>query len=152
MTPEPADPSEAIDALRVAVGARAAGWWRVARDSLEQVAFSATPDMPAEVALGFAEATRSVPLSRADLGIVRALADGAVAVSNAGEVPAGHGSGLWLGRFGATRSVAVPLPGRVVSVAIDGPDPPDAEVAETVRAFAAHWADPAAPGRGVSGA
>src|SRR4051812_21966330 len=105
----PPTPQDRLDSLRERFCARAAGWWRVAGDRLEQVAFSADADMPGEVARGFAGATRSVPMDRGDLGIVRAAATGEPAVSRVDDLPADSGSGLWLRRFGATRSVAVPV-------------------------------------------
>lgn len=135
-------PSEQVDALRVALRARAAGWWRLAGDSLEQVAFAASPEMPAEVALGFTEATRSVPLSSTQLGIVRAQATGEVAVSRLEDSDPDQGSGLWLRRFGASRSVAVPTGGRVVSVALADSELTDAEVADQVRRASHTWGEP----------
>jgi hypothetical protein len=138
-------PIDLLEVLRARLGARAAGWWRVEADRLEQVAFAAAPDMPEGVARGFAEATRTVPLGQADLGIVRAVLSGAPAVSRADELPADSGSGLWLRRFGASRSVAVPLRGggeavlAVVSVALAGREPGEEAVAEALRAEAAGW-------------
>jgi hypothetical protein len=134
-----------LDALRARLGARAAGWWRVEGDRLEQVAFAAAPDMPEGVARGFAEATRSVPLGQADLGIVRAVLSGGPAVSRADDLPADTGSGLWLRRFGASRSVALPLREgegavlAVVSVALAGRTPGDGAVAKALRDEAAGW-------------
>src|SRR6185437_2196304 len=89
-------PHALLAALRGRFHARAAGWWRVAGDRLEQVAFSAAADMPGDVAREFAGSTRSVPLARADLGIVKAAVTCEVAVSRADELPADSGSGLWL--------------------------------------------------------
>ena len=134
----------------MAVVARAAGWWRVRGDRLEQVAFAAAADMPAEVARGFAEATRSVPLSLSALGIVKAAVGARVVVSRAAGLPPDHGSGLWLRRFTAARSVAVPVSDdtgavrRVVSVALHEASPADAELAEFVRQAAAAWPEPMA--------
>ena len=95
--------------LLLDLGARAAGFWWIAGTTLEQVAFVASPTLPMEVAQGFAEATRSVPLTQAGLGIVRTAVEGTVTVSRALELPADSGSGFWLRAFGAERSVAVPL-------------------------------------------
>src|SRR2546421_605808 len=131
-------PHDRLDALRVRFHARAAGWWRVAGDRLEQVAFCAAADMPDSVVRDFARAALSVPLSAGDLGIVRAANRGEPAVSRASELPADTGSGLWLGRFGAIRSVAVPVCEasgsvvRVVSLALAGATPEDADVAEAI--------------------
>ena len=109
-----------LEALRRRLGARAAGLWRVDGDRLVQVAFSADPEMPVDVAEGFARATLAVPLDRLDLGIVGAYCDGRRRVSIAAELPAEVGSGYWLRAFGADRSVAVPIAGGVVSVALAG--------------------------------
>ncbi len=127
------------------LGARAAGVWRVVGDRLEQLAFVAGPGLPAEVARAFAEATRTVPLDREGLGIVRAATAGVPAVSRAADLPDDSGSGLWLRAFGASRSVAVPVcDGRGVVVAVlsvalpDGP-PDDQDVADRLRNAAASW-------------
>jgi hypothetical protein len=148
MRAETPSPDNLLAGLRERLGARAAGWWRVSGDRLELVAFASAPDMPEEVARSFAEATRSVALSRSELGIVRAAASGHVTVSLASELPAESGSGLWLRRFGATRSVAVPVrahgPGvaRIVSLALrDGPAS-DLRIATTIESIASAWADP----------
>ncbi len=103
------NPTDRLNTLLHHVRARAAGWWNVVADRLELVAFSAAEDLPGEVARGFAEATRSVPISAANLGIVRAARSGQTAVSRTEALPPDSGSGLWLRRFGADRSVAVPI-------------------------------------------
>jgi hypothetical protein len=135
--------------LRVELGARAAGYWWHAGDWLEQVAFAASPTLDAEVARAFAEATRSVPLARTELGIVQAAVSGAVAVSRASDPPddAEAGPGYWLRAFGAARSVAVPLhdPGAavraVVSVALPADCPFDDDaVAERILMAVRGWA------------
>ena len=129
---------ERLAALRARLGGRAAGAWKVAGDRLEQVAFDPAPDMPAEVGEGFASATRAVDLARLELGIVKAVASGQVAVSLARDLPAGVGSGYWLRAFGADRSVAVPILDRdgrvalVVSLAL-GLEPDDEAVAGAIR-------------------
>ena len=135
----PEDVRERLTALRSRLGGRAAGAWKVEGDRLEQVAFDPAPDMPTEVAEGFASATRSVDLARLDLGIVKAVASGRVVVSVAEELPADVGSGYWLRAFGAARSVAVPIvdvDGKVafvVSLAL-GVEPEEEAVASTIRA------------------
>lgn len=113
-------PREAVRSLLIDLGARAAGCWRVEGDRLVQAAFVGAENLPVEVAREFATATSSVPLDRIELGIVRACVEGVVAVSIAAELPPDVGSGLWLRRFGAERSVAVPIEGSggVVSVAL----------------------------------
>jgi hypothetical protein len=131
--------------LRLDLEARAAGYWWHAGDWLEQVTFVASPALPAEVAAGFAEATRSVPLSRTELGIVRAAIGGEPVVSRASELPADDGSGYWLRAFGATRSVAVPLHDvkgdvrAVVSVALADCPYDDDTVAVRILAAARGW-------------
>src|SRR5947209_3438562 len=116
--PEPS-PLERLETLRATLDARAAGWWRLEGSRMIQVAFAAAADMPEEVSVGFAEATRAVPLSDVSLGIVKAAVEGRPAVSLTDKLPSEVGSGLWLRRFGAERSVAVPVAGpggRVVAV------------------------------------
>ena len=126
-----------LAALRSRLDGRAAGAWKVEGDRLAQVAFDPAPDLPADVAEGFAAATRSVDLARLDLGIV-AAASGRVVVSVAADLPADAGSGYWLRAFGAYRSVAVPISegdGKVtfvVSVAL-GPEPADEDVTGLIR-------------------
>lgn len=117
---------------------RAAGLWRAVTSELVQVAFWHHPDMPSEVAQGFAEATRLVSLSQTSLGIVGAVLDGRPRISVAEDLPPDAGSGLWLRRFGADRSVAVPwtregVPIAVVSVAIRGRE--DESLIKTLRDF-----------------
>ena len=126
-----------LAALRDRLDGRAAGIWKVEGDRLVQVAFDPAPDLPREVAEGFAAATVAVDLARLELGIVEAAVSGRVAVSVAASLPAGAGSGYWLRAFGAARSVAVPVPGEdgpvalVVSVAL-GLEPPNEAVAATI--------------------
>lgn len=143
-TPNPDAARDRVAGLRIALGAVAAGLWRVRGDHLEQEAFVPSPEMPAELAIAFAEATRSIARTQEDLGVVRAAHTDSVAVTLAGRVPAEAGSGYWLRAFGAARSVAVPLfaaDGRVaaiLSVALSSADSPDDRaVAEIVRAHGA---------------
>src|SRR3954447_19996834 len=143
---EPLDASATrrVAALLHSLDARAAGCWRVVGDRLEQVSFVAGRDLAGEVARAFSEATRSVSLGQTTLGIVRAVQSGGPTVSLASELPDDSGSGLWLRRFGATRSVAVPLldsRGRVhavVSLAL-GDGPIDADVIGRIRDDVADW-------------
>jgi len=141
-------PADRLEALRARFLARAAGWWRVSGGRLELVAFAAAADLPAAVAGGFAEATRTVPLTERGLGIVAAAVSGVPAVSRADELPPGSGSGLWLRRFGAARSVAVPVRDgdgvvtRVVSLALAGEAPGDEAVAAAIAAEASGWREP----------
>jgi DNA-binding IclR family transcriptional regulator len=134
-----------LAALRLDVEARAAGYWWVAGEWLEQLAFVPSLALPEEVAHGFAEATRTVSLAQSNLGIVQAALSGTVTVSRASELPDDAGSGYWLRAFGATRSIAVPLhvPGgpvrAVVSVALADTPLDDDSVAERVVATARAW-------------
>jgi hypothetical protein len=125
-------------ALRSRFGGRAAGAWQVEGDRLVQVAFVPAPDMPVEVAEGFADATRSVDLDRVNLAIVQVVLKGRAFVAIASELPPEDGSGYWLRAFGADRSVAVPIAGaggrveRVVSLAL-GSVPEAREVEAAIR-------------------
>ena len=100
--------------------------------------------MPDEVARGFAEATRSVAAGPgATSGSSAPPRTGEPAVSRAAELPADAGSGLWLRRFGAARSVAVPVRRRlgarssgVVSVALARRRPTTPVVAAAIGAEA----------------
>jgi hypothetical protein len=121
----------ALSELIVKLDARAAGWWERAGDSLTLVAFARADDLPAEVADAFVEATRSVPLDRLDLGIVRAAVGGRVIVSRVKELPPDAGSSVWLNRFRAKRSVATPIGRYVASIAL-GDEPADDKVAQAV--------------------
>lgn len=142
-------PNARLDALRARFNARAAGWWRVAADrgQLEQVAFCSDDRMSAEVFDGFAAATRVVPLRATDLGIVRAAITGRVAVSRLSESSAESGSGLWMRKFEATHSVAVPVFDenaavvRVVSLALGDDGGDDATVSQAILDAATSWFD-----------
>ena len=91
------------------IEARAAGFWHAKGNHLNLVEFWSADDLAEDVAREFAEATRSVPLDRTDLGIVVAATNLRPWISIAKDLPPGVGSSLWLGRFGADRSIAVPL-------------------------------------------
>ena len=123
---------------------RAAGLWRVVDTELVQIAFWATPEMSREIADGFASATQRVNRSQTALGIVGAVMDGAPRISVAAELPPDRGSGLWLRRFEADRSVAMPLVRddvtiAIVSVAIRGVE--NADLFDRLRHFLESWAD-----------
>ena len=136
-----------LEALRARFNARAAGWWRVAADSreLKLVAFAAAADMPVEVSSGFAETTRSVSLQAVELGIVKAAISKAVSVSRLSEISPESGSGLWLRRFEAVRSVAVPIRDDrgntrdVVSLALAELSPDDESVSRVILETASSW-------------
>ena len=143
----PGLPERLADLAR-ALSARAAGFWRVEGDQLVQVAFVAGEGLAEEVALAFAEATRSVPTAQGDLGIARAATHGVVTASRTAELPAESGSGFWLRAFGASRSVAVPLLDArggvhaVVSVALDESPLDDRAVADRIRSGFPGWTVP----------
>ncbi|QEH34579.1 hypothetical protein OJF2_31200 [Aquisphaera giovannonii] len=130
--------------LSVRLGARAAGCWALDAGAcrLVQVAFVSAPSLDREVHRAFQEATRSVPLDRADLGIVAAASGRRPAVSRAAELPPDAGSGYWLRAFGAELSMAIPIlaPGGdvlgVVSIAIS-PGSGEAEALALERLLAA---------------
>ncbi len=134
-----------LAALRSDLGARAAGAWRVGSGRLDQSAFDAAEDMPAEVVAGFRAATEAVSLDRLDLGVVEAAVRGRRTVSLASALPAGAGSGFWLRAFGADRSVAVPIVADggvtvgVVSVALADFGLTDDAVEARLRQAAALW-------------
>lgn len=128
-----------VEGLLRTLDARAAGCWRAEADRLVQEAFVGAVDLPEEVAREFASATEVVSLDRIELGIVRAAVERAPVVSVAAELPAEVGSGLWLRRFGAARSVAVPLVDvreaifGVLAVAIPPSATTDDEVVQIIR-------------------
>ena len=115
------------------LGARAAGLWRVEGAELVLTEFWASSDLGPGVAEAFRAATTRVPLSRTELGIVAAAIDGTPTVINAGEQPEAGGSGMWLRRFAAGRSIAVPgiVGGAVVGVASVATN--DADIDEAIR-------------------
>jgi len=137
-----------VAGLLVALRARAAGFWRREGAALALGAFVPAPDLAPEVAEAFAAATRWVPLDRAELGIVRAVATAVPAVSIAADAPADAGSGKWLRAFGARCSVAVPLTddsGAVVAVlSVALPERPAevGAVTERIRQVGATCVDP----------
>jgi hypothetical protein len=106
---DPSPTSEPMSALLDLFKGRAIGLWRVERDELVLARFDA-PELDEAVAAAFADATRRVPLSRIDLGIVKAATQDRPAVSRVAELADdGAGSGHWLRAFGAKTSVAVGL-------------------------------------------
>ena len=137
-------PKRRLEALRESLQARAAGWWRFAGDRLEQVAFVASGEVSQEIAVDFRDATHTVSLASTDLAIVEAATSGDVVISLASQLPAETGSGYWLRRFGAERSVAVPLRNEtgavaaVISVALDDHPNGDAVAREIRAAIAPH--------------
>jgi hypothetical protein len=157
MPRQPAEIAPALASVRRRLDARAAGAWRVEGDRLARLAFDAAPDMPPDVAGRFASMTVSVPLDRRELGIVAAVVEGRRAVSVAAELPADGGSGDWLRKFAADRSVAVPIRDAagavvgVVSVALVGPGLTDDEVESRLREAASDWfSSPSGPPSGPS--
>ncbi len=104
---------EQVAEVCAALGACAAGYWQLERDHERLVQLSFVPGLGLDPDVGrqFAAATATVPLSQTSLGIVAAVLTGEPAVSRVDELPADSGSGRWLRAFGASRSVAVPIPG-----------------------------------------
>lgn len=108
-----------LDSVLSATKARATGLWRVEGDRLRLLGFRAVADMAAEVKSEFAAATRAVTLAETGLGIVKAVVSNEPAFAEVDD-PTGKlgGSASWLVRFGARRSLAVPIrrAGRPVGV------------------------------------
>ena len=99
-----------ISTLLSVTRARAVGWWRRIGDELDLLSFRAVADMPEEVRVGFIAATGRVPLSRIELGCVRAAAELRPVVARDDAAQRGlAGSASWLARFGASQSLAVPI-------------------------------------------
>ncbi len=114
----------------------AAGVWRRDGDQLVQVCFVAGPSLATEVGSAFANATKVVPLTNRELGIVKAVIYGEVALSLAADLDPEVGSGFWLREFGAACSVAVSVAVGVVSLAlVEVP----ADLAELVRRVRKDW-------------
>lgn len=141
MIPDESPPvRDRLAALLALLGGRAVGLWRVEGEALVQVEFLASPALDPEIAAAFGRATLAVPLSKADLSIVRAAVGRAPFVWVAADHPEDVGSGLWLRAFEADRSVAVPFlddEGRtaaVLSIAMAGMLPEDEAVIARVRA------------------
>jgi hypothetical protein len=138
--------SRHLASLRVRLAARAAGAWRLFEgERLEQLGFSAAPDMALATARGFATASRLVSLHDRSLGIVLAAVERRRTVSFARDLPADRGSGYWLRAFGAERSVAVPIEGPdglvvgVVSVALNAGGVSDDDIEARIRDEATAW-------------
>lgn len=99
-----------MSALLSVTEARAVGWWRRVGETLEQLSFQAVADMPDEVRMGFMAATSRVPMSRIELGCVRAAAELRPVVAREDAAQRGlTGSASWLARFGAKQSLALPV-------------------------------------------
>lgn len=100
----------AMSALLLQTGARAVGWWQRVGEDLHQLSFQSAADMPIEVRTGFIAATGHVPLSRVELGCVRAAAELRPIVAREDAAHRGlQGSASWLARFGASQSLALPI-------------------------------------------
>jgi hypothetical protein len=88
-------------------------------------------------------------LDRTQLGIVQAALSGQVIVSRAARLPNDAGSGGWLRRFGAARSVAVPIRNArkvvraVCSVGLNDDRIDSRDVADLVRSAFWGWPPPA---------
>ena len=103
--------AEELAPLLTATKARAVGCWRHDRGSLRLAGFLAVDDMPLVVQAEFVAATRDVPLSQTQFGIVQAVAANGPAINHrstdADEAVAG--SIGWLARLEAGSSLAIPL-------------------------------------------
>lgn len=106
-----------LEAAADQVGAVATGLWRLDGDMLRQVCFFG-PRIDDQAGQAFANATFALPLLNLELGIVRAAVLKTPTLMIASELPADVGSGYWLRRFPAACSLAIPIPGGVVSVAL----------------------------------
>jgi len=138
-----------VATLRLDLEARAAGYWWLAGEWLEQVAFTANPAMDPDVAQRFVDATRSVPMSAgSDLGIVGAVLTRGPVFSRASELPDDVGSGFWIRAFDATRSVAVPplhtsgVVRAVVAVALTTENLDDQAVVDKILEATREWTPP----------
>ena len=101
---------EVLAELLELTGARATGLWRLSGQRLFLLGFRGVADMPEVVKREFAEATRAVPLTQTGLGIVKAALSGTPALSSVDAQPRTPATSAgWLERFGAHRSVAVPV-------------------------------------------
>lgn len=101
---------EVMSALLSATNARAVGWWRRIGDELDLLSFRAVADMPEDVRIGFAAATKRVAMSRIELGCVRAAAELCPVVAREDAIQRGlTGSASWLAQFGASQSLALPI-------------------------------------------
>ncbi len=128
------------DHLRQVLDARALGVWERQEGDLVLLRFCSAEDLSSEVALAFEHATCRVSLNSTELGIVVAAVTGEPRVSVASELSPDEGSGLWLRRFAADRSVAMPVVDEglvtgVVSVALRDGERSDDEVIALLRGF-----------------
>ncbi|MDX2039388.1 MAG: hypothetical protein SFX72_22270 [Isosphaeraceae bacterium] len=123
--------------IRVRLGARAAGAWRLSDDSLVRTAFSHATDMPEDVVSSFCSASERFRLSDVEFGVVKAAVELLPVVSRRSH-SGSPGSGRWLEAFDADRSIAVPIlddSGRlaaVFAVALAADRFSDEEVADLV--------------------
>jgi hypothetical protein len=122
--------------LALSTGAIAAGIWELAGLDLVQAEFWSSGVLDPDVAIEFAAATKRVSLDRVELGIVAAMRSGGPFVSIAANLDPKRGSGLWLRRFRADCSLAVPFRQTVASVAVCQPSDPSAIVLRIERYLA----------------
>jgi hypothetical protein len=87
------------------------GCWRHVEGELHLAGFLAVDDMPAAVQTEFVAATRRVPLSQTQFGIIQSVMKRGPAVNHRAITPNGptEGSIGWLGRFEAASSLAIPF-------------------------------------------
>lgn len=97
--------------LLEATQARAVGCWRHENGVLHLTGFLAVEAMPAAVQAEFVAATKSVPLTQTQFGIVQAVVRNGPAVNHRAmeQLARAEGSIGWLGRFEAASSLAVPI-------------------------------------------
>ncbi len=98
-----------LENIRGLLNARAAGLWTCQANRVRLVKFLPVQDMPEDVVTGFSEALADASFERVELGCVRAAATREVFTAWAERLPDDGGSGTWLQRFEAARSVAVPI-------------------------------------------
>lgn len=103
------DGGAAAQRLLELTGARATGIWKLEGETLQQLGFTAVPEMHAATRAEFAALTRAVPLSHDGLGIVQAVLKREPVVARRNQGPLSLGtSASWLDRFDAACSLSCP--------------------------------------------
>ena len=103
--------AEELADLLNATNARAVGCWGHERGVLYLAGFLSVEAMPEAVQAEFVAATRIVPLTQTQFGIVQAVVQGGPAVNHRAMEPLARPEGSigWLGRFEAASSLAMPI-------------------------------------------
>lgn len=106
----PQDVKTALSIMLSELNARAAGIWKVERETLLQQSFSAVDDMPLDVSAGFEVATKSVSLNQVGLGIVNAVLkrEPVPAYVDPNKSPL-RDSASWIEKFECLSSLSVPV-------------------------------------------